>query len=85
MAEFRKFHVPNLLTEYENSGLLVFHFPIEDGMVPEDVLGLVRIFLLKKRMQILCTHDFIYTIQYTAVFQKLHMQKEMQAKKKEKN
>ena len=33
-------------------------------------------------MQILCTHDFIYTIQYTAVFQKLHMQKEMQAKKK---
>ena len=43
MAEFRKFHVPNLLTEYENSGLLVFHFPIEDGMVPEDVLGLVRI------------------------------------------
>ena len=49
MAEFRKFHVPNLLTEYENSGLLVFHFPIEDGMVPEDVLGLVRIFLLKLR------------------------------------
>ena len=47
MAEFRKFHVPNLLTEYENSGLLVFHFPIEDGMVPEDVLGLVRIFYQK--------------------------------------
>ena len=52
MAEFRKFHVPNLLTEYENSGLLVFHFPIEDGMVPEDVLGLVRYFFIKKRMQI---------------------------------
>ena len=60
MAEFRKFHVPNLLTEYENSGLLVFHFPIEDGMVPEDVLGLVRIFLLKKE----CSY-YVHMISYT--------------------
>ncbi len=51
MAEFRKFAVPNLLTEYENAGLLVFHFPIEDGMVPEDVLGLVSI-LAKIRKRI---------------------------------
>jgi len=51
MAEFRKFNVPNLLTEYENSGLLVFHFPIEDGMVPEDVLGLVSIITkIRKRI-----------------------------------
>lgn len=51
MAEFRKFHVPNLLTEYENSGLLVFHFPIEDGMVPEDVLGLVSLITkIRKRI-----------------------------------
>ena len=40
MAEFRKFRVPSLLTEYESNGFLVFHFPIEDGMIPEDVLGM---------------------------------------------
>ena len=33
-------------------------------------------------MQLLHTHDFIYTIQYTAVFQKLHMQKEKREKRK---
>ena len=55
MAEFRKFHVPNLLTEYENSGFLVFHFPIEDGMVPEDILGLVSI-LSKIRKRIADGH-----------------------------
>jgi cyclin-dependent kinase inhibitor 3 len=43
MAEFRKFRVPTLLTEYESAGFLVFHFPIEDGMVPEDVLGLASL------------------------------------------
>ena len=66
MAEFRKFHVPNLLTEYENSGLLVFHFPIEDGMVPEDVLGLVRKnFLLKKECRM---HIHIFHIHYTTAY-----------------
>lgn len=55
LAEFRKFHVPNLLSEYENSGFLVFHFPIEDGMVPEDVLGLVSI-LSKIRKRIADGH-----------------------------
>ena len=43
MAEFRKFRVPSLLSEYENNGFLVFHFPIEDGMIPEDVLDLVEL------------------------------------------
>lgn len=39
VAELRKFRVPHLLTEYEASGFLVFHYPIEDGMVPSDVLS----------------------------------------------
>lgn len=43
MAEFRKFRVPTLLGEYENAGFLVFHFPIEDGMIPDDVLALVAL------------------------------------------
>ena len=55
MAEFRKFRVPNLLSEYENSGFLVFHFPIEDGKIPEDVLGLDNI-LSKIRKRIADGH-----------------------------
>ncbi len=60
-AEFRKFRVPNLLSDYEDAGFVVFHFPIgnkkifkffgrnqntffsDDGMVPEDVLGLISL------------------------------------------
>ena len=55
MAEFRKFRVPNLLSEYENAGFLVFHFPIEDGMIPDDVLGLDNI-LSKIRKRIADGH-----------------------------
>lgn len=55
MAEFRKFRVPNLLSEYENAGFLVFHFPIEDGKIPEDVLGLDNI-LSKIRKRIADGH-----------------------------
>ena len=55
MAEFRKFRVPTLLTEYENNGFLVFHYPIEDGMIPEDVLELVEL-LAKIRKRIADGH-----------------------------
>ncbi len=30
-AEFRKFRVPTLLSDYENAGFVVYHLPIEDG------------------------------------------------------
>jgi len=30
-AEFRKFRVPTLLSDYETAGFVVYHLPIEDG------------------------------------------------------
>ena len=35
--EFRKFRVPSLLTDYENAGMIVYHLPIDDGMIPANV------------------------------------------------
>ena len=59
MAEFRKFRVPSLLSEYETNGFLVFHFPIEDGMIPEDVLDLVELLSkIRKRIGKHCVQCF---------------------------
>lgn len=49
--EFRKFRVRTLLDKYESSGLVVYHFPIEDGMIPTSVSALNRL-LVKIRKRI---------------------------------
>ena len=49
--EFRKFRVPNLLSDYEAVGLVVYHFPIEDGKIPENVGAFSRL-LVKIRKRI---------------------------------
>ena len=49
--EFTRYRVPNLLEDYENSGFVVYHYPIEDGKIPEDMASLAELLTkIKKRM-----------------------------------